>query len=288
MARRKREKIGLERKLITPEGVALDLKLASGGARAGAFILDALLMLGILIGITLGLLAFHNNMGSGFSNVMAILWMLGFFLLRNFYFILGESGARAATLGKRVVKLRVIARDGGRLTGGAVVARNLMREIEVFLPLSFLAFSSARGMADQWTAAFGICWTAIFLFFPAFNRDRLRAGDLIAGTWVIESDRRRIGADLMAADMPADAQFSREELAVYGQFELQRLEDVLRRDDEKAIATVADAIRAKLGRAPDGVDDRAFLDAYYRALRAHLERKLLFGQRKRDKFDALA
>lgn len=276
----------LTRRLVTPEGVGLDLRLAGGGARAGAFVLDALLMLAILIGVTLALTAFHIGFGGAIGGVMMVLWLLGFFLLRNFYFIAGESGGRAATLGKRVMRLRVVARDGGRLTGGAIVARNLMREIEVFLPLTFLAIGASQGQADRWIAALGLMWTALFLFFPLFNRDRLRVGDLIAGTWVIEAERRRIGADLMRRPARAVApSFSAAELAVYGEYELQRLEAVLRRNDDAAIAAVAAAIRLKLDRT-DTADDRAFLDGYYRALRRHLERRMLFGNRKRDKFDA--
>jgi uncharacterized RDD family membrane protein YckC len=279
-----RARPGLDRRLVTPEGVALGLRLASGGARAGAFILDALLMQAILIGLTLALLALHAGGGTGIGSGLTVLWMLGFFVLRNFYFVLGESGGRAATLGKRVMRLRVVARDGGRLTGGAVVARNLMREIEVFLPLTFLVVGASQGMADRWIAGLGLCWTGLFLFFPLFNRDRLRAGDLIAGTWVVEIERRRIGADLMRASSSGGPDFAPEELAIYGQYELQRLEDVLRRNDAAAMAAVAATIRAKLARTDAG-DDRAFLAAYYRALRRHLERRLLFGTRKRDKFD---
>ncbi len=46
-------------------------------------------------------------------------------LLRTFWFIGFELGARAATPGKRLMGIRVVARDGGRLTADAVVARNL-------------------------------------------------------------------------------------------------------------------------------------------------------------------
>ena len=60
---------------------------------------------------------------------------------------------------------------------------------------------------------------------------------------------------------------------------------MLRRHENEQIHTVADAIRAKLNRW-DAVHDRLFLDAYYVALRAHLERKMLLGDRKRDKFHA--
>src|SRR5690606_26304694 len=100
----------LVRELVTPEGAVLHLRLASAGARAGAFTIDAAIMLGTLIALTIAAFGLMSNEGAG--NVAAILWLLGFFLLRNFYFTLFESGGRAATLGKRMLKLRVVARDG--------------------------------------------------------------------------------------------------------------------------------------------------------------------------------
>ena len=36
---------------------------------------------------------------------------------------------------------------------------------------------------------------------------------------------------------------------------------------------------------PFRIRDRVFLEAYYRALRAELESKMLFGIRRKDKFD---
>ncbi len=278
----------LDRELLTPEGVTLHLRLASAGARAGAFTVDSLIMLAVLIVFTLlALLAAWATRAETSFNAIAAIWLLGYFLLRNFYFVLMESGARAATFGKRLFRLRVVMRDGGRLTGGAVFARNLMREIEVYLPLSYLMSGSAEGFVDRWTILLGFAWSLLFLFFPLFNRDRLRAGDLIAGTWVIETERSKAGDDLMqvAAAARDSYRFTPAELSVYGQFELQRLEEVLRRNEWEATVTVAAAVRRKIGRPP-ATDDTQFLSAYYAALRTHLERKLLFGRRKRDKFDA--
>lgn len=277
------------RELVTPEGVALRLRLGSAAARAGAFTIDAAIMLAALALVTVAA-AFILG-GFQTAGPAAIIWLLGLFLLRNFYFTLFESGPRAATPGKRILKLRVVARDGGRLTGAAVLARNLMREIEIFLPLIFVVSARQDGFSNRWLTLFGFVWTGIFLFMPLFNRDRLRAGDMLAGTWVVENARPRIAPDLLAQapDHAARHEFTPAELAVYGQYEVQRLEDVLRRDDRDSIVTVAGVIRRKLGR-PDThggwVEDRAFLDAYYAAARQHLERRLLFGQRKRDKFDA--
>ena len=110
------------RRLVTPEGVDLGLTLASSGQRCGAFMLDLLfILLGIILLTVIALLGGFSVGGSA-APVMAILWLLGFFLLRNGYFILMEMRPRAATFGKRITGLRVVARNGGRLTADAVIA----------------------------------------------------------------------------------------------------------------------------------------------------------------------
>ncbi|MFL9842635.1 RDD family protein [Sphingomonas sp. ST-64] len=279
-----------ERELVTPEGAVLRLRLGSAAARAGAFTIDAAIMLATLIALTF--LAIWLLTSSLTNSAGAMIWLLGFFLLRNFYFTLFESGTRAATLGKRILKLRVVARDGGRLTGGAILARNLMREVEVFLPLMFLISARFEGFSNRWLTLFGFGWTAIFMLMPLFNRDRLRAGDLLAGTWVVENERPVIAPDLLADTAPEQLDryaFTPDELAAYGQFEIQRLADALHRDDPDTITTIAGVIRRKIGRHDGGgnrAEDRAYLEAYYAAARLHLERRLLFGKRKRDKFDS--
>jgi hypothetical protein len=52
------------------------------------------------------------------------------------------------------------------------------------------------------------------------------------------------------------------------------------------MAAVAERIRAKIHFPPTpGETDEAFLAAYYAALRGRLEHGLLFGRRRKDKFD---
>src|SRR5437763_16994645 len=163
--------VSMRRNFVTPEGVDLKLELGSAGARAGAFVLDALFIILILVAITIAVIFL---LVASRSSVTAALWLIGFFTLRNGWFALFEMGGRGATPGKRLMGLRVVARDGARLTGGAVIARNAMREIEVFLPLSFLGAQAAEGTADAFLTLFALLWSGIFLFFPLFNRDRLR------------------------------------------------------------------------------------------------------------------
>lgn len=272
----------LRRSFVTPEGVDLRLELGSAGTRASAFMIDVIIILAVLIlgTILIGLLGIASARGE----IFMLLWLIGAFVLRNGWFILFEMGGRGATPGKRLLGLRVIARDGGRLTGGAVIARNALREIELFLPLSFLAMQAAQDAADGFLLLFALSWTGIFLFFPLFNRDRLRVGDLLGGTWVVNNVRASLGADLGADRARQERRvFSDAALDLYGIYELQALEDVLRKGQEDAIATVAAAIRHKAGIAHDG-DDHAFLSDYYAALCARLERGMMVGRRRENKF----
>ena len=268
------------RQFVTPEGVDLELRIAGAGLRFGALLVDLLLILAALILFSLFML--WVGIASQ-SDVAVVVWMLGAFVLRTFWFSGFELGARAATPGKRLMGIRVVARDGGRLTADAVVARNLIRELELFLPLMMLGVGAAEDMVSGWTMLAGVLWSLTLSLFLLFNRDRMRMGDLIAGTWVVMAERAKLDADI-AVDAAGEAMvFTDAELSVYGIFELQELERVLRHRDARAMREVADTIRAKIGR-PVAEEDDVFLLSYYRQLKARLERGLLFGKRREDKY----
>lgn len=275
------------RHLVTPEGVDLQIELADVGARIGAFAID-------LIIITLAIIAAALALGSMslYSPELAnIILTLIAFLLRSFYFTLFELGRRAATPGKMALKIRVAARGKARLSAASVFARNALREIGFFLPLSFLA-GIGMGGVDGWMSLLASIWTGIFLFFPLFNKDRLRVGDLVAGTWVVRAPRPMLSADLVTTDRPenqaifAKFAFTPAQIDTYGIKELHVLEDVLRARDPEVLEDVANRIRTKIGWVWEtGENDAAFLRAYYAALRGRLESKMLMGVRREDKFD---
>lgn len=275
------------RQFVTPEGVDLSLEIASAGLRFAALIIDLCLMGAILILLVL-MLGITGMAGfGGREDMLVVVGLLGSFLLRNFWFLTFELGPRAATPGKRLVGIRVVARDGGRLDVPAVVARNFVREVELFLPITFLMTAGAEDMLDTSLALLGLVWTLALSLFLLFNKDRMRLGDLIGGTWVVVARRGKMAVDLSTVGDRAAAanQFSDAELGVYGIYELQELERVLRDRDPKVMRAVADTIRTKLGRPHIG-EDAEFLIAYYRQLKARLERDLLFGKRKEDKYAA--
>lgn len=279
------------REIVTPEGLTLTLTLASRGARAGALALDLLLMLAIAL---LGIFALASVFGglerakvaqSGPLQLLFIVLIIAVFLLRNGWFLLWELGPRGATPAKRLLGIRVAARDGARLTPEMVIARNLLRDIELALPIVFVAMApTGGGGAAGWLAA---AWFVLFAAFPLFNRDRMRAGDVIAGTWVVEAGRQKLAAALTARDAETEYRFGDAELAIYGEHELKTLERVLREGRAETMAEVAAAICARIGWTAPGRDAAgAFLEAYYRQLRARLEAGMRFGKRKADKHAA--
>ena len=275
----------LQRKFVTPEGVDLRLQLADASERAGAFCLDVFFIFLALFGVSLVYALIAGASAEGEEAL--ILWMISSFLIRAFYFTFFEIGPRAATPGKRLLGIRVAPRKGGRLTAEAIFARNAMRELEVFVPITFI-FAGAGDSVDGWIILAGFVWGGIFAFFPLFNRDRLRPGDIIAGTWVVKAPKQSLQADIARAgeqELSAFV-FSKSELNAYGIHELHLLEDILRIRDADVMALVAERIRNKIKRpAFAGDEDDKFLDAYYTALRQRLETRLLYGVRRRDKTD---
>ena len=112
---------------------------------------------------------------------------------------------------------------------------------------------------------------------------------MIGGTLVISVPKRSLLAELSSEEDGQRFEFSRKQLEIYGAFELQVLEEVLRRPDSEETARVlddiCDKIKDKIGWTGKvrRREIRAFLTAFYTAERAHLEREQLFGRHRPDK-----
>jgi uncharacterized RDD family membrane protein YckC len=226
--------------------------------------------------------------GSGALIAISIALFLAF-IIRNLYFVYFEIAWRGATPGKRAVGLRVIDRHGGPLLPTAVIARNLTREIEMFLPLGVLITAgggAAGGVA--WEQLSLAVWMLFFALLPLINRDRMRGGDLIAGTIVIALAKRALSSDLVEASVHFS--FTEQQLRAYGAFELQVLEELLRRpDSEESYRVLVDVCEKICHRIawteplpPNQV--ALFLRDFYTAERAFLEREQLFGKGRADKY----
>ncbi len=298
-----RKDSGSRVEVVTPEGIPLSFTIAHSGDRANAFFIDVVIIFVITFSLAL-LAAFASGTelrGTWVGAFATLVW----FLLWNFYFMVFELRWQGATPGKRWIGLRVVDRHGGPLTADAVIVRNLTRDIEFFMPAQMLLFADTIWpTAPGWARLGGIVWLLVLALLPMFNKLRLRVGDLVAGTMVVLAPRSVLLQDQSAhaARAPAGGavpagrvrhEFSDAALDVYGIYELQVLEDVLRKGEDGsaeawlAMDAVCDKIQRKIGWdvvASGRVDAPAFLKDFYAALRARLEHKMLLGERKEDKY----
>ncbi len=140
----------------TPEGIALEIRLAGPVVRALAWAIDLAIRLALYLALAFGL-ALLGGLGTG-------LILIGLFLIEWFYPTLFEVW-RGATPGKQAMGLSVIHDNGTPLGWSAALIRNLLRAAD-FFPLLY-----ATGL---------VCML--------LNRDFKRLGDLAAGSLVVYRD----------------------------------------------------------------------------------------------------
>jgi uncharacterized RDD family membrane protein YckC len=142
------------------EGVEIRLRIAGPLPRAGAYLLDFLIrVLLLLAGVILCMLAGIALGGRVANGLMLLAW----FLLDWLYPVIYEAGRRGATPGKRFMGLRVVQASGSPVTFGQAVVRNFLRFID-----SMPFYTHAFGMVSCLASA-------------RFQR----LGDLAAGTVVV-------------------------------------------------------------------------------------------------------
>jgi uncharacterized RDD family membrane protein YckC len=275
------------RQIITPEGVPVTVDLADYGERLVAFVLDLFIWMLLTLAIYVPVLGAIGASGGRLIAISIALFIA--FVIRNLYFVYFELAWRGSTPGKRLVGLRVIDRAGGPLLPSAVVARNLTREVETFLPLGvLLTWGKTAGGSLDWESLAIALWLLFFAALAFINRDRMRGGDLIAGTMVIWLSKRVLSSDLV--EKAVRFAFTEQQLRTYGAFELQVLEELLRHSDKpesmRVLNEVFDKICRKIGwtvTVPP-TEVAAFLREFYTAERAFLEREQLYGKVRADKF----
>ena len=148
------------RRVETPEGVVLELRVAGPLARFGAWLID-LLLRGVIYLISIVFVAFLGEAGVG-------IWFIFIFLMEWFYPVVFEVKWRGRTPGKAVLNLAVVHDDGTPVGWSASILRNLLRAVDM-LPGVYL---------------FGLVACCLH---PNFKR----LGDMAAGTLVIYQDRVR-------------------------------------------------------------------------------------------------
>ena len=151
------------RKVATPEGIELTLRLAGPVPRAMAWAIDLAIRAGIVLAVMIGALQFGR---AGFGVVLLTLFFVEWLLPAWF-----ETAWHGQTPGKRVMRLAVLNDDGTPVRWPGALTRNLLRAVD------FLPFLYGVGLVSM-----------------LLNRDFKRLGDLAAATVVVHQPEKHEGA----------------------------------------------------------------------------------------------
>jgi uncharacterized RDD family membrane protein YckC len=234
-------------RVVTPENIAFEYRIAGPFARIGAYLIDCLICVFVVIAAMIVMSIVFGLLGlSGLAfGLIQVLW----FGLSWFYGGVFETFWNGQTPGKRLVGIRVLTVDGQPINGLQAVLRNILRTAD-WLPVFVLPAG---------------------LFAAAVTRRMQRLGDLASGTMVVAEDPRWFRelveindpeALALADRIPPDFQVGRSlarALAVYAQRRVhfswpRRLE----------IARHLAAPLCERWRLPPGTNPDALLCALYR------------------------
>lgn len=130
------------------DNVVLDLTLAGLGSRLLAMVLDMVVVVLLAVLVTLGLVLAASSFDlPGDWTLVLVLFVLFFFQWA--YFSACELLMDGRTPGKNLVGLRTVTSRGGRPSAGAVLVRNLLRILDMFLAWPIMAVDrKSRRLGD--------------------------------------------------------------------------------------------------------------------------------------------
>ncbi len=129
------------------DNIRLDLPIAGIGSRSLAAFLDYLVVIALAFVWTVLAVVVASRLTPAWAPALMI---LGWFLLEWGYFSGLEVATRGRTLGKMAVKLRVVTAEGGTPGPGALLARNLVRSLDLVFGLPLMVLDPlSRRLGDR-------------------------------------------------------------------------------------------------------------------------------------------
>ena len=140
--------------IISPSGVEVTYKLAGAGSRLAAFLIDFAVQILFII-ILIWAMLFRNISPSG--TILAALYVTVFGIYFG-YFIVLEFFMKGQSIGKRIMRLRVIRANGQPVELPQILIRGFMRSaVDIFFVGFFAIISKHRRLGDMAAGTFVVC-----------------------------------------------------------------------------------------------------------------------------------
>lgn len=166
--------------------------------RIAALLIDYALILGwmaIIAALSTGIALATGGYANWLAWGTGVAQLLGFAVLVlpvGIYLLATESSSRQATVGKRVMKMRVVARDGSRASAWRILVRTIVKllpwEVAHFFVWHTVAVASGDGVFPAWLVAGLIVADVLpvaYVLTVLLEPDRRGPHDLVAGTRVV-------------------------------------------------------------------------------------------------------
>lgn len=148
-------------RITTSQNIDIDYELAGLGERAVAHLID------MAIFVLVAMFSVIGGLSIGSMNVTGIVILIIYAVLYVFYDLACEVFMNGQSVGKKVMKIKVMSLDGSQPRLSQYLLRWLFRIID-----------------------FGISWGTVALVVAAISDKVQRVGDLVAGTILIKTESR--------------------------------------------------------------------------------------------------
>lgn len=156
-----KEKLDSIIKVVTPENIGFEYRIAGPFRRLPAYLIDLCIMMMIAWGVTVLSLMVLSWISSGIAGFVILVTLWGVYWS---YLGIAETFLNGQTPGKWLLGLRVLNYDGQPINASQAMLRNFLRLADNFLPL-------------------------VGPIVMMLNRRYQRLGDLVAGTIVVVEER---------------------------------------------------------------------------------------------------
>lgn len=183
----------LQVKLDTGFNIEIDFKIAPFSKRALARIIDYTIIIAYIL---LGNWMMSSGIGQSWRKSAGLIALFG--LPPLLYHLLSEIYLNGQSIGKKIMRIKVIAADGGQPSISQYLIRWLFLVVDI--PSLWIVVALALQLIPWWWFIFIFSGLACFIVTPYSQR----IGDLVAGTILIETKDRTSWEDTVFTEVEED------------------------------------------------------------------------------------
>lgn len=188
-------------KITTTQNIELEYDLASLGERIVGYLIDSLVMIAYVVVLVFISMSLVSN-----RFIYHYTWVPFLFYVPIYFYALAfEVFMNGQTIGKRVMKIKVISIDGAKPTLGQYLIRWIFRLVDISL-------------------SFFLCG----IICIAVSERKQRVGDMVAGTAVIKTEPRiTFQQTLYIPTQPVDYVVTYPQITTLGDEDIQLIKEVI-------------------------------------------------------------